>query len=274
MKELKFHKMQGAGNDFVVIDNREYGFSLDEIIKFTPKLCDRKFGIGGDGMLVLQPAEKQEVDYTMIYRNADGSDAGMCGNGARCLVLFAYQNGFNAAQTFNVHDNVYEAEVHQDNSVSTHFPVHIQPEKKALNGLDLIQADTATEHLVTFVPERKLEDEEGLVNTGSKLRYHPEVDPPGSNVNFVYAESEDEIHLQTYERGVEGLTLACGTGALASAVATHFNNQQRAKHATYTVKVKGGTLKASFDFNPDTTTYHQLILTGPAHFVFEGIYSL
>ncbi|MBO6586707.1 MAG: diaminopimelate epimerase [Gracilimonas sp.] len=274
MKEITFHKMQGAGNDFVVIDNRKYGFALDQIIKITPKLCDRKFGIGGDGILVLQPAQKAEVDFTMIYRNADGSDAGMCGNGARCLVMFAFKNGFNATQTFNVHDNVYEAEVHADNSVSIHFPVHVQPERRTLNGYDLIKADAATEHLVTFIPQEKLEDEKELVSIGSELRYHPEVNPPGSNVNFVCAEDGESIHLQTYERGVEGLTLACGTGALASAIATHFHKQQQEKHATYTVKVKGGTLKASFDFNPDTTTYHQLILTGPAHFVFEGIYTL
>ncbi len=274
MKEIKFHKMQGAGNDFVVIDNRTYGFSLDEIISFTPKICDRKFGIGGDGILVLQPAQKPEVDFTMIYRNADGSDAGMCGNGARCLVLFAFKNGFNATQTFNVHDNIYEAEVHDDSSVSVHFPVHVQPERRTLNGYNLIKADAATEHLVTFVAEDKLEDEKELVSIGSELRYHSEVNPPGNNVNFVHTESEGIIQLQTYERGVEGLTLACGTGALASAIATHFQKQQQDKHATYTVKVKGGTLKASFDFTPDTTTYHQLILTGPAHFVFEGIFSL
>lgn len=274
MKEITFHKMQGAGNDFVVIDNRKYGLALDEIIAFTPKLCDRKFGIGGDGILVLQPAQKAEVDFTMIYRNADGSDAGMCGNGARCLVMFAFKNGFNATQTFNVHDNVYEAEVHADNSVSIHFPVHVQPERRTLNGYDLIKADAATEHLVTFIPQEKLEDEKELVGVGSKLRYHAEVNPPGSNVNFVCAEDGEFIHLQTYERGVEGLTLACGTGALASAIATHFHKQRQEKHATYTVKVKGGTLKASFDFNPDTATYHQLILTGPAHFVFEGIYTL
>ncbi|MEQ8523084.1 diaminopimelate epimerase [Gracilimonas sp.] len=274
MKEIKFHKMQGAGNDFVVIDNRKYGFTLDEIVEFTPKMCDRKFGIGADGILVLEPAQKTEVDFTMIYRNADGSDAGMCGNGARCLVMFAFKNGFNATQTFNVHNNVYEAEVHNDNSVSVHFPVHVQPEKRILNDITLIKADAATEHLITFVPQEKLEDEKELARVGSELRYHPEVNPPGSNVNFVFDNGCESIHLQTYERGVEDLTLACGTGALASAVATHFTRNQKEKHAAYTVKVKGGTLKVSFDFNSDNKTYHQLILTGPAHFVFEGIYSL
>lgn len=266
--------MQGAGNDFIVIDNRKYGFSLNEIIEFTPKVCDRKFGIGSDGILILEPAQKEDVDFTMIYRNADGSDAGMCGNGARCLVLFAYHNGFNATQSFNVHNNVYEAEVHEENSVSIHFPVHVNPQKKRLNNIELVQADAATEHLVTFVPKQKLEEEEVLVQTGSTLRYHPEVNPPGSNINFVFPDSKHSIQLQTYERGVEDLTLACGTGALASAVATHFHQQSIEKHASYTVNVKGGTLKATFDFNPDTATYHQLILTGPAHFVFEGKYLL
>ena len=130
MSELKFHKMEGAGNDFVVIDNRKYGLSLERIIDITPKLCDRKFGVGGDGILVLQPAKRPDVDFTMIYRNADGSDAGMCGNGARCLVQYAHEFGFNATQTFSVHDNIYEAEVHSDGSVSIHFPVHVQPKKR------------------------------------------------------------------------------------------------------------------------------------------------
>lgn len=274
MSELKFHKMEGAGNDFVVIDNRKYGFSLEKIIGFTPKLCDRKFGIGADGILVLQPAQRPDVDFTMIYRNADGSDAGMCGNGARCLVQYAHEFGFTATQTFNVHQNIYEAEVHADGSVSVHFPVHVHPKRKSLNGIEFIQADAATEHLVTFCGNQDLEDEEKLVKTGSTIRYHKEVDPPGSNVNFVNPDGEETIELQTYERGVEDLTLACGTGALAAAIATHFNQQSGRKHATFTVRVKGGTLKASFDFNANTNTYHQLILTGPAHFVFEGIYKI
>jgi diaminopimelate epimerase len=115
-----------------------------------------------------------------------------------------------------------------------------------------------------------LEDEKNLVSVGNSLRYHKEVNPPGSNVNFVCPTGENSIQLQTYERGVENLTLACGTGALASAIATHFNEDRNDKHAEYEVNVKGGKLKASFDFNAANNTYHQLILTGPAHFVFKG----
>lgn len=270
MKDIKFFKMEGAGNDFVVINNRQYGFELDKIIRFTPTLCDRKFGIGADGILVLQPAQRDDVDYTMIYRNADGSDAGMCGNGARCLVMFAYKNGFKATQTFNVHKNVYEAEVHDDESVSIHFPVHVQPEDIELNGLELVRADAATEHLIHFMEKENLENEELLVKTGRALRFHEQVNPPGTNVNFVCNTGDNTISLQTYERGVENLTLACGTGALASAIAAHHYSKSSKKKAGYKVNVKGGTLYVSFAFEYKNNTYHQLILTGPAHFVFEG----
>lgn len=274
MKELQFHKMEGAGNDFVVIDNRNHSFTLEQIIEFTPEVCDRRFGIGADGILVLQASEQPELDYTMIYRNADGSDAGMCGNGARCLVQFAYKHGFNASQTFNVHENVYEAEVHADGKVSIHFPVHVIPEKLELAGMSLVRANAGTEHLVYFTGASDLEDETALVEQGSALRYHKEMAPPGTNVNFVCADGTNTIQLQTYERGVEDLTLACGTGAIASAIATHHYLNSTETHVSCMVQVKGGQLEVSFDFDSVTGSYHQLILTGPAHFVFQGNYAL
>lgn len=270
MHKISFHKMEGAGNDFVVIDNRNYSFTLNEIVSFTPNVCDRKFGIGADGILVLQPPLRDDVDYTMIYRNADGSDAGMCGNGARCLAMFAFNFGFGSSQTFNVHNNVYEAEVHSDNSVSIHFPVHVKVEDLNVGGLTFTKADAGTEHLVRFVDKEQLDNESDLVDTGRRIRYHESVEPPGTNVNFVYSDDSKQISLQTYERGVENLTLACGTGALASAIATHHKQDLNDPHSEYEILVKGGKLKASFDFDPKASTYHQLILTGPAHFVFRG----
>lgn len=270
MHKFSFHKMEGAGNDFVVIDNRNYGFTLDDIITFTPHLCDRKFGIGADGILVLQPPLREDVDYTMIYRNADGSDAGMCGNGARCLAMFAYHFGFGSSQTFNVHNNVYEAEIHGDNSVSIHFPVHVKVEELNVGGLSFLKADAGTEHLVQFIEKDHLENEGELVETGKRIRFHDSVDPPGTNVNFVHCDGSDQISLQTYERGVENLTLACGTGALASAIATHHKQGKNEAHSVYEIKVKGGILKATFDFDQKASTYHQLILNGPANFVFKG----
>lgn len=274
MQKISFHKMEGAGNDFVVIDNRNYRFSLEDIIAFTPDLCDRKFGIGADGILVLQEAKREDVDYTMIYRNADGSDAGMCGNGARCLAMYAHHFGFGSSQTFNVHQNVYEAEIHANNTVSIHFPVHVKAEEIMVDGLPFIKADAATEHLVHFVDKEHLDEVDDLVETGRKIRYHESVDPPGTNVNFVHCDNGNQISLQTYERGVEDLTLACGTGALASAIATHHKFGHEEGHNGYQVQVKGGNLTASFDYDAKTQTYHQLILSGPANFVFRGSISV
>lgn len=269
-RSILFHKMQGAGNDFVVIDNREGQYTKDEIIAFTPALCDRKFGIGADGLMALNAPEMEGCDFTMYYRNADGSDAGMCGNGARCLSLFAARNGFPDKVRFNVHGNIYSGEVHEDGSVSVHFPVRVQPESVKLRNIDMLRADTGTEHVIHFVNEKEIEDEELLIHTGRKIRYHEDVNPPGTNVNFVCPNPDGSLQLQTYERGVEGLTLACGTGALASAVALHHREQEKESHAEYSIHVKGGTLHASFYFDEDSGTYDQLILNGPAHFVFKG----
>ena len=271
MSKLEFHKMEGAGNDFVVIDNRVRGFSMDEIISITPKLCDRRFGVGADGLLVLESTTDSDLDYTMIYRNADGSDAGMCGNGSRCLALFAANHGFESRQSFNVHDAVYSAEVDKiENRVSVLFPDVELPEWIVVDGKKLLQIYTGTEHVVSFEDSSKLENEPLLVGEGQSVRMNPALNPPGTNVNFVCKTGSHSIDLQTYERGVENLTLACGTGAMASAIGTHFDDGMASGEFEYTVKVKGGILSVTFEFNAEENIYHNLKLIGPAHFVFEG----
>lgn len=265
--------MEGTGNDFVVIDNRAYNFSLEEVINFTPRLCDRKYGVGADGLLLLEKPVLPQVDYTMIYRNADGSDAGMCGNGSRCLALFASENGFKNSHSFNVHENIYISEVKQD-VISIQFPVEVSPSKLTLENEELIKADAATEHVIKFVEEALLNDEKTLVETGKKIRSHQQLNPPGTNVNFVKQLKDNTIKVQTYERGVEDLTFACGTGALASAIASHNVRNNQELHAEYEVQMKGGTLKASFDFDPQNKIYLNLKLSGPANFVFQGIIAL
>lgn len=271
MSALTFHKMEGAGNDFVVIDNRESGLSMDEIISITPKLCDRKFGVGADGLLVLELATIEGVDYTMIYRNADGSDAGMCGNGSRCLALYAAHHGFQNNHRFNVHHGIYEAEVHKiEHSVSVLFPDVLAPKKLQINKKKYVQVYTGTEHLVSFEALDRLEDEEELVAEGSFIRNHPVLNPPGTNVNFVCIDHDGTLFLQTFEKGVEGLTLACGTGALASAIASHSIQEEKGTDFEYSITVKGGTLGVSFRFDEQTNSYTQLILSGPANFVFTG----
>lgn len=272
-KAIKFHKMEGAGNDFIVIDNRIYNFSLEEIINFTPELCDRKFGIGADGILVLNKPSLKECDYTMIYRNADGSDAGMCGNGSRCLALFASKNGFKSTHTFNVHQNIYEAEVYES-EVKIQFPVEVSAVSLELDGEDYFQVNAATEHVIKFVKADFFKDENSLIKAGRTIRYHQRLNPPGTNVNFIHPQGKGVIGVQTYERGVEDLTLACGTGALASAVASHHFFKNPDLQSEYKVHMKGGVLKASFDYDPPNKIYKNLKLTGPANFVFQGTVSL
>ncbi|MEX0778443.1 MAG: diaminopimelate epimerase [Balneolales bacterium] len=263
-----FHKMQGAGNDFVVIDNRSLVLSLERIIELAPQLCDRKFGIGGDGILVLQPS--RTADYTMIYRNADGSDAGMCGNGGRCLARFAVHLGFPPAHTFNVHENIYQANV-TDEEVTIGFPVKVTPKQiRKIAGYDLVKADAATEHVVTTVEKFILQQEDELKKAGLAIRSSDIDFPKGTNVNFMYGLTDDHISLQTYERGVEDLTLACGTGAIASAISHHYLRNQRTSKAAIKVDCKGGQLRIDFEFQPEENLYHSIYLTGPANFVFEG----
>lgn len=265
---MTFQKMQGAGNDFVVIDNRILNFTLDYLIEITPRLCDRKYGIGADGLLVLNPSEA--TDYTMIYRNADGSDAGMCGNGSRCLARFAVHLGFPSTHTFNVHDSIYEAYVF-DNSVIIKFPVEVTPKNIGiLSGYNLLQADAATEHVVAEVANDVLRHENELRESGQSIRLSKNNFPKGTNVNFMCNISENHIQLQTYERGVEDLTLACGTGAIASAISHHYLHNRRTDKAEVIVDCKGGQLIINFDYRPSDNVYHNIYLKGPANFVFEG----
>lgn len=266
--------MHGAGNDFVVFDNRTYGFLLDEIIALTPRLCHRRFGVGADGVLVLEPSER--ADYRMIYRNADGSDAGMCGNGARCLARFAVRSGFPEKLSFMVHGSRYEAEVRK-NEVTVAFPVEPRAgEYMSLFGREALEVYSGTDHVVTWVEAEALDDEALLRQHGREIRNRHELFPKGTNVNFVCeAADPKQIYMKTYERGVEDLTLACGTGALAAAVANHHKRSPgTAGNFSYEILCSGGLLKTSFTFDDKNGHYSSLKLSGPAVFTFDGTYFL
>lgn len=271
-RDISFTKMQAAGNDFVVIDNRSNSFTKDELVSLAPTICDRKFGVGSDGILALIPPEQDNVDFTMFYRNPDGSGAGMCGNGARCMALFAHSLGFNKQHRFNVHDNVYEANVLGSDSVIISFPIKAAVNEKTIAGETLYAIHTGTEHIVKEITEEKLEHEEQLVSEGSNLRYHEHFKPKGTNVNFICGINSTALKLQTYERGVEDLTLACGTGAIASALVWHHLQDGNTSPQKYSVKTKGGTLLVHFSFDSESNTYNNIKLEGPAHFVFKGTF--
>ncbi len=271
MKTLKFHKMQGTGNDFVVLDNRDLKLSEKEIISLTPQLCDRKYGIGADGLLELEISQKKGADFTMIYRNADGSDAGMCGNGARCLAMFAAHHGFKDRVSFNVHNAIYKATINKaEESVIVHFPDIQPPNWIEIDNHKLIQVYPNTEHVVCLTSKHALEVEQDLIDLGTTIRNADALQPEGTNVNFVNIQEDNSILLQTYERGVENLTLACGTGAIASAIAVHFVSGSETGAFSITVLVKGGELEVNFTFNSELNSYQHITLKGPAKFVYEG----
>lgn len=265
--------MQGTGNDFVVIDNRKKQYSLKELIEQTPRLCNRKYGVGADGLMALNPPEQPGLDYTMIYRNADGSDAGMCGNGSRCLALYASHLGLGETLKFNVHEHVYTAEVKDQQQVLVDFPGEVTvSELQDDDDSTLYQAYTGTEHIVRMVAEPTLKNEKQLVIEGQRLRKHPMFQPQGTNVNFMYCDEDRPLSIHTYERGVEDLTLACGTGAIASALVWHHVQDSAEVNNELEVNTKGGTLQVHFSYTPETASYTDIKLEGPAHFVFEGAF--
>ena len=276
IKKINFTKMQAAGNDFVVIDNRDYQFRMKELIELAPDICDRKFGVGADGLLVLTAPQIDGLDYTMIYRNADGSDAGMCGNGARCLAMFASQAGYGTELRFNVHDNIYRAKVRSNSEVEVLFPVKPQIKHINLDDQSLFEVNTGTEHIVKHeLKKNELEKEELLRKEGRHFRLHDYFQPLGTNVNFMYGSGDKELMVQTYERGVENLTLACGTGAIASALVWHhIQNNVRQGKSEYSVNTKGGKLSVEFTYNPSTNSYSDIKLKGKVQFVFNGEYYL
>lgn len=272
-QDISFTKMQAAGNDFIVIDNRSQSFSKSQLIELTPDLCDRKFGIGSDGILALFPAEKEECDYTMFYRNPDGSDAGMCGNGARCIALFAHTLGFEKQHRFNVHENIYSAEILGEDTVRISFPMETSVTETTIDSEPLFIIYTGTEHIVKAVDEQQLQKTEKLYSEGHRLRYHDTFEPKGTNVNFICGTDRNALKLQTYERGVEDLTLACGTGAIASALAWHHLQNKNTESNRYSVTTEGGMLRVHFSYTPETQTYRNIKLEGPAYFVFTGIFT-
>lgn len=270
---LPFTKMQGAGNDFVLFDNRLLKLSDDDLANMAPAICNRKFGVGADGVIALQFDETKQADMVMLYKNPDGSDAGMCGNGARCFAAFAETLGSPKDFTFRVHDKIYQAQVNDEN-VTIHFPLKTKAVEQIIAKESILNIYTNTEHIVCPIQQHHLDNEQDLVSQGRYLRNHPEFQPKGTNVNFIAGVTKNKLCLQTYERGVEDLTLACGTGAIASALGWHHLQEASDGDFTYEIKVKGGTLFVHFTFTKKDQTYSNIKLEGPAAFVFEGQYYL
>ncbi len=258
--------MNGAGNDFVVIDNRSLGTSLNR--ETIEGLCDRNRGIGADGLLAVEPSQSN-ADYRMRYYNSDGNEAEMCGNGARCFARFVYNLLEQKSQSisFETIAGTVLAEIlgpevkivlSEPFDLKLNIPVEIngQPEK-------LHFINTGVPHAVLIVDDL---ESVNIKETGSTIRHHDAFLPEGTNANFQKIESPNTLTIRTYERGVEDETLACGTGMVANAL---IHDQLNNIEPPVFVNVQGGdTLKVSWEKENDT--YKNVTLTGPAEIVFEG----
>ncbi len=250
---LTFYKYQGTGNDFIIVDNRTKTFPKDNI-SVIEKLCNRNFGIGADGVILIE--NHTEFDFKMIYLNADGSET-FCGNGGRCAVAFVkYLNIINSKTSFIAYDGPHYAEI-ENNIVSLQM---IDVDEININNNHSF-VYTGTQHHVELV--NNLSDYP-VYQKGKEIRYSYK--EPGSNVNFVEQLNEDTFKVRTYEKGVEDETLACGTGVTAVAIAMHSTNKTNS--TTINLPVEGGNLSVSFTENKGT--YNNVFLKGPAILVFKG----
>ncbi|HEX8297951.1 MAG TPA: diaminopimelate epimerase [Rubricoccaceae bacterium] len=284
---VPFTKMSGAGNDFVVLDNRFLRFSDAELAALAARVCPRRVGVGADGLLALDDPDAPGADFRMRYRNADGSLATMCGNGARCLARFAARAGLGhehetggIALTFDTDGGRYTAVVAGGRTASG--PVRLDvPEPRAFSAVTelagvllvdghadpLVRIWTGTEHAVAFVPDAAAVD---LAEAGPRIRHDAGFAPAGTNVNVAEvtsrgdAEHDARLTVRTFEKGVEGETLACGTGALAAALAAYRTGRVAVPRVL--VAMPGGVLRVAFA--PDGSS--ELTLDGPAETVYEG----
>ncbi len=265
MQGPTFTKISGSGNDFVLFDNRAKALDGD-LRDFVQKVCSRRMGVGADGILLLEKSE--EYNFSMRYFNADGGEAEMCGNGARCIAYFAHQIGAaEERMTFLAKDGPHQADVH-----GCGVKVSLQNPSQVQLGLDLDMggktlsahfANTGVPHAVVLTTD--LESAE-VVNLGREIRYHPKFAPAGTNVDFAQVTGPRALRMRTYERGVEDETLACGTGATASAVVAHLLKKVEPPVAVTTRS--GEILTIHFQSRDGVLT--DVFLEGDVTPVFEG----
>ncbi len=250
---LVFSKYHGAGNDFILIDNRNNSFSLNKLQ--IEKLCHRRFGIGADGLMLLE--SDSSTDFRMRYFNSDGKEGSMCGNGGRCIVAFAKEIGIHKTHYhFVAIDGLHEA--YLETSLINLKMTDVENIQKFDNDWFL---NTGSPHAVELV--EKIESI-NVAQEGKQLRYDSRFGTNGTNVNFIELD-QNQIKIRTYERGVEAETYACGTGAVASAIIA---NQIKPQIKQFTLEALGGTLKVSFEKSDDK--YSNIWLKGPAVKVFSG----
>jgi len=253
--QVQFYKYQGTGNDFIMIDDRKATFPVNK--EQIARLCNRRFGIGADGLILLQ--NQPGYDFKMLYFNADGKEGSMCGNGGRCLVQFAHHLAVFAKQTtFLAVDGPHEAYI-QDDLVYLKM-IDVQ---EVEHGADFNFLNTGSPHYVAFRDNVSALD---VVGYGKSIRYNDRFAPAGgTNVNFVELKPDNTLFVRTYERGVEDETFSCGTGVTACAIAASYKEMQ----SPVTIQTIGGNLQVSF-IKTNNHTFTDIYLIGPAERVFTG----
>lgn len=261
MSRIHFYKYQAAGNDFVVIDNRarELALSKEQIVN----VCDRRFGVGADGLMLLE--KHPSLNFNLEYFNSDGSQS-LCGNGSRAAMHFASSLGMvNGKGTFNAYDGEHVAEILSNGLIK----LQMNPVKEVKFLADDYYMNTGSPHLVRFV---KYIDDYPVYEEGKRIRYDDFFKPGGTNVNFVELLPENTIFVRTYERGVENETLSCGTGVTAAALAASLKNYS----SPVKIRTRGGDLSVEFKSTApahstgQAGTFDEIYLIGPAKMVFEG----
>ncbi|WP_339832188.1 diaminopimelate epimerase [uncultured Altibacter sp.] len=255
---FEFYKYQGTGNDFVMIDNRQRIFSKNNT-KLVAQLCDRRFGVGADGLILLEP--HATADFSMVYYNADGNLSSMCGNGGRCIVHFAnYLGIIDSKATFEAVDGMHEATIEGELVSLRMNDVH-----GVTLSQDFVFLDTGSPHHVEIV---EAVDAYNVFEKGRAIR-NDRYGKAGANINFVTPKGNDIFSVRTYERGVEDETLSCGTGVTAVALAMHVLDRTRALRVT--LETPGGNLTVTF--TKTDAGYKDVYLIGPAVQVFKGTWS-
>jgi diaminopimelate epimerase len=263
---LEFTKMNGAGNDFVLIDNRARRIKLSR--QQVVRLCDRHRGAGADGVVLLVPPVSDQAEWAWEFYNSDGSTGEMCGNGARCFARFVQKlTGVKEGFAFETEAGIISASFHGKRvTVSLTEPraLQLNLQLPLSGGSERVHSiNTGVPHAVVFVPDA---DRARVLQLGPEIRRHPHFGPKGTNVNFVQRIGPNLIRVRTFERGVEGETLACGTGVTAAALVSA---RLHGIPSPVKVQVQGGE-QLEVSFEEDQGAFANVRLTGPAEFVFEG----
>lgn len=266
---IKFTKMSGTGNDFIVIDHREPFLQKEEMSAFAKSVCRRKFSAGADGLILIE--NTKNADFCWQFYNGDGSEAEMCGNGARCAARFAHVNGIAPDEMqFLTVAGLISAEVSGESVKLAMTP----PENLQLDGQVEVDGNLTTVHsLNTGVPHAVIfvnnNSQTQVKEWGYSIRFHDMYQPAGTNVNFVEVVNENELHVRTYERGVEDETMACGTGAVASAIIAALKGNVTAPVAVTTSGGEILTIHFVID-EKNKENISDVYLEGPAHFIYDG----